>query len=502
VILLIRKYKVLCAFTLSLLMLAACGPAPSSGPVSSIPTAPEASEDVSAEETADDLIKREINVALLLPLTGPDARLGEALLNAASLALFDAKDGRLNLMPLDTRGTPDGTTAAVMQLAEKDVDIILGPVFAGNIRTVQSLLTETFPENTPLMIGFSTDERVAGNGTYLLSFRPEEQVRAVMDHASKEGYQKFAALIPETTYGDRILEVVSRYVSDHEKDFMALEFYPPDASQLFEPVRSIANYQERRQTYLDEVEFLESLGEDDDFGQELLDELKHKETIGEVEFEAILVPEGGDMLRTLAPLLPYYEVDPAKVKFLGTGLWDDERLFREPQLIGGWFAAPPKGMARAFLGRYEESYGQQAPRIATLAYDAMALVATIVRTRPDGKITDEDLTDVNGFVGVDGIFRFSPDGLSERGHTVYEINRQAFEIAGIPPASFIPPPPAPDPTEEFLLEDYLIADDLFPSLSDDADPLLEIPFQEEFPLEETPETLLKNDLSSDETPQD
>lgn len=397
---------------------------------------------LSKEETDD--ARKSIRVGIMLPLSGPNAAIGTALLNAASLALFDARDRRLDLIPFDTQGTPEGAVAAMDALLAQKPDVIIGPLFSGSI---QAIKTQAQAANITI-IGFSTDHKVAGAGVYLLSFPPEEQIRRVVTYSVDTGYSKFAALIPETGYGTRILEIYGPHIRTLDKELVAVEFYPPNPEKLFDPVKKIANYVLRRREYLDEVEFLESLGEDDDFGQELLDEIKNLETLGDVDFDAILLPEGGALLTTLAPLLAFYEIDPAKIKVLGTGLWHDGMLIHEPQLIGGWFAGPENKRANAFLDRYARDFGTQAPRLATLGYDAMALVATLVRTKKRPDYSTQHLTNPEGFLGLDGIFRFRKNGLVERGLAVYEVTRRGFKIIDPAPTDFIPPVILPEPDLE------------------------------------------------------
>lgn len=173
------------------------------------------------------------------------------------------------------------------------------------------------------------------------------------------------------------------------------------------------------------------------WGQEFINEIKNLETLGDVDFDAILLPEGGSLLGSLAPLLSYYEIDLTKVKVLGTGLWQDPMLFNEPQLQGGWFAAPEVEKANAFIERYIDFYGQTPPRIVTLGYDAIALVSNIVRTQRAPTFNQKTLTEPSGFDGLDGIFRFHKSGLVERGLAVFEVTSSEFLKIDDAPRSFL-----------------------------------------------------------------
>ena len=408
------------------------GTGPMTRGASAIPPSP------TLETTPDDFIddtlaRQEIRLGILLPLSGPDAAIGKALLNAATLALFDARDQRLSLLPYDTNGTAEGATKAMAALLLQKPDLIIGPLFSHAIAAIKPMARQAEVN----VIGFSSDYNVAGDGVFLLNFPIEEQIERVIRYASDQGYARFAALVPETTYGTRALKVFGTSVLKQDRVLSSIEFYPADSSKLVEPVKNIARYNDRRLRYTREIEFLEKLGEDDDLAQEMLKELKNLETLGEVEFDAILLPEGGAMLTTLAAWVSYYEIDPTKIKLLGTGLWDDEMLFLEPQLYGGWFAAPDHENANIFLKRYRKIYDENSPRLTTLAYDAVALAATLVRQKKLPDYSHEQITNENGFSGIEGIFRFTDDGLIERGLAVYEVGNKEFTIIDPAPKNFI-----------------------------------------------------------------
>lgn len=374
-----------------------------------------------------------INIGVMLPLSGDTGIVGKSLLNAMTMAMFDANDKRLALIPVDTKGTPEGAAEAANYLVAHNADIVIGPLFSDSITAAHPIIKQAGLN----MISFSTDQNVAGDGVFLLSFRPEEQVGRVIKYASTQQYEKFAALIPDTLYGGVIVDVLEPLIATDFNELVSLEVYPSDPSLLDEPVKRIANYDYRRQEFLEEMRFLRSLGRNDDMGQEFINEIRNLETLGDVDFDAIILPEGGALLGSLAPLLSYYEIDLSKVKVLGTGLWQDQMLFNEPQLQGGWFAAPEVEKANAFINRYIEYYGHTPPRIVTLGYDAMALVANIVRTQRAPTFSEQTLTEPSGFVGLDGIFRFHKSGLVERGLAIFEVTSTAFLKIEEAPKSFL-----------------------------------------------------------------
>lgn len=400
----------------------------------------------SVELTADE---KPIVVALMLPLSGPEGDTGQALLRAATIALFDAYDPRLQLVPLDTQADPEIAEQRARQAVEAGASVVIGPLLAANVQAVGNVLA---PTGIPV-IGFSNDSNVAAPGRFIMGFLPEAEVKRVVDYAARQGLNNFGALVPVGRYGNRIRASFGDAIADNKVIVSAIESYPLDANALFEPVKRLARYDERRDDVRREVRFLRSLS--DDLTDEIAAAIEEAEVMEGVEFDAVLVPEGGALMRTLAPLLPFYEIDPNRVKLLGTGLWNDEGLLGEPPLQGAWFAAPDPTAPQAFMEKYERTYRTPPPRLATLAYDAMSLVASMARqplTSDDSGISEQDTGNAvvgpdprfalarfmapEGFVGVDGLFRFLADGTVERSLAVLEVNRSGLKVIDPAPDSF------------------------------------------------------------------
>ena len=398
-------------------------------------------QDASGQQDSSDLSRR-MTIAVLLPLSGSEEKTGKALLNAATMALFDASDPRLILLPIDTHGTQDGAQAAAQHAIDAGAAVVIGPLLGQNVKAAGDVLAA---ENITL-ISLSNDSSVAAPGRYIMGFLPENEVTRVVDYAVSEGKTRFAGLFPENRYGMRVRSSFGDAVADGNGVITAMQRYVQNSDAVFEPVQNLADYDARSRAQKREVRFLRDL--QDDVTDEIANKIEQFEVIGDVSFEAVLVPEGGALLRTLAPLLPFYEVDIGQVQMMGTGLWYDKSLSREPPLRGAWFAAPDAKLgAQAFLQRYRDIFADQPPRIATLAYDAMGLVIHIAGQQ--SILMDETenvsskhwfgadyITQSAGFSGLDGLFRFHKNGLNERGLAVLEITSRGFRVKDPAPTSF------------------------------------------------------------------
>jgi branched-chain amino acid transport system substrate-binding protein len=373
-----------------------------------------------------------VKIGLLLPLSGPLEREGAALLDAAQLALFDVADEHFMLEPRDTGGTPQGAVRAAEELLAAGANLLLGPLLSEEVRAV----TPKARAAGVNVVAFSTDTEVAGNGVYLLGHTSRQQVERLVGFARDSGLIRFAVLAPSSDYGRAVASQTREAVTALGGDFTRVAFYAPDASDADEVVRRLANYDGRHGALVAQRKALNQ--RDDEISKRALRRLKGLDTLGDVPFDALLLPDGGESLRQVVPLLPYYDIDPAKVRFLGTGLWDNPETLAEPTLVGGWYVGPPPEARAGFIGRFENTFGYTPHRIATLAYDATALAATLARRAGRAAFGDQDLASPRGFLGAGGIFRFSEDGLSERGLAVLEIaGRDAVTVVSPPPERFL-----------------------------------------------------------------
>jgi ABC-type branched-subunit amino acid transport system substrate-binding protein len=161
------------------------------------------------------------------------------------------------------------------------------------------------------------------------------------------------------------------------------------------------------------------------------------QAVAKTNADAVMIAQGGTVLRAIAPTFAFDRAN--KIQLLGTGLWLDPAITREQSLAGGWFAAPEPHAADAFNAKYKDAYGATAPQLASLAYDAISLVALLAPGTPYHRFTQQALMDANGFSGVNGIFRFQPDGTSERGLAVLEVTPDGFNVVSPAPKTFQPP---------------------------------------------------------------
>jgi len=337
-----------------------------------------------------------VRVGMLLPFSNgsPATRaLAASMMKAAELAVFDAGNPDILLITADEGSNPEASAEAARSLLAQGAEIIVGPLFAQAAEAVGPVARD---HGVPV-ISFSTDRKVAGSGVYLLSFLPEGEVHRVIAYAATQGHSKFAGLVPQNAYGERVGNYFQDDVKSAGGTVTDIEKYAPTTEGIGAPAHAVAN----------------------------------------TKPDTILIAQGGPLLRELASSLAGAGVNVEQVKLLGTGLWDDQATSKDPLLAGGLFAAPSPEANLGFETKYHSVYGLNPPELASLAYDAVSLVALLSSGTPYKRFTAQALTDPNGFGGVDGIFRFHPDGTSERGLAVMEIQPGGgFKIVSPAPKTF------------------------------------------------------------------
>ena len=339
----------------------------------------------------------QVKAALILPLTAPGNAgvAGQAMRNAAEMALAEFSNPNIQLLVKDDGGTAEAARAGAQQARDEGAEIILGPLFAQSVSFVGQVAR---PRNVPV-IAFSTDANVASSGVYLLSFLPESDVERIVQYATSIGKHSYAALIPDNPYGTVVEAAFKQAVARRSGDqIVALERYPHDKAAMAGPIRNVAQASARA--------------------------------------DALFIADGGDAVPDVIQAVIADGVNIKRLELLGTGLWDDPRIFSTAALDGGLYAAPDGVGYRNFATRYRAHYQQDPVRTATLSYDAVALIAALVKTQGPQRFSPQVLTNPSGLSGIDGLFRFRADGTNERGLAVLRVAAGASQVISPAPKSF------------------------------------------------------------------
>jgi ABC-type branched-subunit amino acid transport system substrate-binding protein len=343
--------------------------------------------------------RKPVRIAMLLPLTGfgPTAVLAKGMKQAGELALFEQDNPLIQLTVKDDLGSPQGAAAAADEAIREGAEIIIGPLTATATASVAPVARKA---NVPVLT-FSNDRRVGGNGVYLMSFLPEQEIERIVAFSAAQGKRQFAALLPNDAYG-KVVEPAFRAAVARAGGVVAeLDLYSLDANAMLAPAK------------------------------QMVDTIKQREDTG-LPIDALLLAGGPEVLPHMGPLITYSGINTTRVKLLGTGAWEYPNVGRNAALVGGWYPGPDPHGWQDFSGRFSRSFGSAPPRLASLAYDAVGFAVALSANPPGQRYTAANLTRPTGYNGVDGMLRFTPDGASERGLAILEV--QAFANNVVDPA--------------------------------------------------------------------
>ncbi|MDB5710011.1 MAG: transporter substrate-binding protein [Sphingomonas bacterium] len=327
-------------------------------------------------------------IALLVPLTGANAGVGQSLANATQLALLDTRNERLRVTTYDTN---TGAAAAAQRAIADGNKLILGPLLAADVRAVMPVARGA---GVPV-ISFSNDAGVAGNGAYLMGNLPTQSIGRVVDYAQTQGVTTFAGLVPNGLYGERASTGFLRAVEAGGGKVVSLQVYAQG-------------------TLAGAVGKLGQAG----------------------PYQALLVADNSAAASGVVALVRRAGGGGAHI--LGTDQWNlDAALAAKAPLNGAWFASVSDNLYRQYAAKYRARFGTAPFRLSSMGYDAVLLTIRIARDWPIGRpFPEERLRDRDGFAGLDGAFRFGRDGTAERALEVQEIRGGTTVVVSPAPSGF------------------------------------------------------------------
>jgi branched-chain amino acid transport system substrate-binding protein len=341
-----------------------------------------------------------VKVAFLLPLgvKGEAGNVARSLKEAGEMALVESGSPGITLLTKDTVGTPAGAAAAARAAISEGAELIIGPLFAGSVQAVAPVARS---KNVPV-IAFSSVSSVAGNGVYLMSFLPEEEVANIVRYSAGKGRKRILALVPKTAYGGLIERALATELQRRGGSLIGVHRYSRTSQGVIVPakgaVQTLANASNPADT--------------------------------------LLIAEGGDMLRMVSSALSNAGLRRNMVKIVGTGKWDEPITSSIALLQGGWYPGVSPDQTTAFKQRFSKTYGRAPQRIASLAYDAVSLAIALARKPAGNRYTPQNLTNSQGFQGSNGLFRFTSQGRNQRGLAILEVTSNGPRVIGPPPGSF------------------------------------------------------------------
>ncbi|MFC4255773.1 ABC transporter substrate-binding protein [Altererythrobacter xixiisoli] len=368
--------------------LAACQVVPDGGRPG--PTTPEPTKPVEPSDTALPTDTARHRIALLVPLSGENAEVGRSIANATTMALLDTNAENLRITTYDTAAGVGSATSSAIADGNK---LILGPLMASE---VTSVLAQARPANVPL-ITFSNDTSVAQPDVFVMGHVPEQSIERSIEYVAMQGVRRFAALVPNGDYGDRTANALEGAVMSIQGTLIAVERYDRNNTSVV----SAANRLKARGGY-----------------------------------DAVLIADGANhTIRAAGALKKPADTVPV---ILGTELLNgDATVAASPAMRGALFSAVSDNRYRQFVTSYRTRFGEQPHRIATLGYDSVLLTLRIAREWQTGTtLPVRRMLAPEGFLGIDGPFRFLRSGIAERAMEVRRVGNGAISVVDGAPTQF------------------------------------------------------------------
>lgn len=321
-------------------------------------------------------------VGILLPLSGPHKKLGESLQKTVEWGyLRNLKDRNLALIFEDSEGTSVGAVRAMNRLIQKNVRLVLGPVFSQEAKSLKSLSkAHTIP-----VLSLSNDRHSAGSLVYVLGTSPVDQMRQSLAFAAQQGIRSFVAFLPSSEYGAQLAHALPGIAQDLKIRLSAIKRYSAQNPYDY--------------------------GSFDPHG-----------------VEGIFIPEGAPSGQKILESLFHQGIDMSSLKVIGSSLWETMSTLPE----GGFFAAPDQTDIDHLLKQLEAYNGGPMPKVAALLYDSLFLVASL-KDHKKGYTWTEILTQPQGFKGLEGAFRIKAEGYTEKPMAIYQVHQgQLIKIQPAP----------------------------------------------------------------------
>lgn len=341
-----------------------------------------------------------VPVALLVPRSGGsgDAIVAASLENAARLAIADLNGARIDLRVYDTAGN-EATTASVTQQAVNDgAKIILGPLYGGNAN-VAGLTAAKAGVN---VLAFTNNSSLAGGNVFVLGQTFDDTARRLTSYAARQGKRRIVTVSSQTAAGELGRQAITNAAAAAGSSVVGNVVYSYSQQGVVQAATEV------------------------------------KTAVRDNNADAIFLASNTDAaLPFFAQLLPENGVDPAVTQYIGLTRWDvPPQTLALPGIQGGWFALPDPALTAQFNARFSAAYGTAPHPLAGLAYDGIAAIGALVKQGNSSALTGAALTQGAGFQSVNGIFRFRPNGVAERGLAVATVQNGQVVVIDPAPRAF------------------------------------------------------------------
>lgn len=352
-----------------------------------------------------------LRVALLVPLSGPIKPVGESILNVAQMSMFDNKKNNMILRVYDTNGTTFGAVKAMKEAIKDGTDVVVGPLFMSETKAIQKLARN----NGILVFSLSNEqELINSDNIFVTGSIIEQEIQTLITYMmDNEDTYNYVALMPNTSFGATINKVLREIITGKDGLLIKTDFYEHNDKNLMKKINELISFYEIPKTLYDNFEKKKLEQKLSGSKEELEFKVSDEEKIYP---HSIFIAEGGKNAEQIANLLFVLQRGDKKIQLIGTTKLDgDDNILFNPYLNGTIFVGANPEKYKKFSKNYYEMYRLKPIKITSMVYDLINIL-DLVYERVDNVYMPNKmkLLDPYGFDGIDGKFRFLPNGLVER----------------------------------------------------------------------------------------
>ena len=365
-----------------------------------------------------------LSVALLLPLSGKAEKVGQIMLKAAQLSMFNNKLNNIVIMPYDTKGTAFGAVEAINAAISDNADVVLGPLFTQSTKAILDIAEM----NNLILISFSDNQNLIDtkhNNLYLMGLTPQQEIYRIISYLiDYENFYGFSAMFPNDVYGSIANNIFKDVIFRKDAKIVKSDFYAKNNKNLKKKVDNLLSTNSFREEVYKRYEEEQALAKAE--GLNLDVEFKYTDE-DKIYADALLLPDSGEELLKIGDYVAQYTGDHKPI-MIGTSKWLNNSLYSNENFNNTLFVAPNPNDYVNFENIYYSVYQEYPLRIASLAYDAITAIIESYAKAQNRENLKYALENYQGFEGINGKFRFLTNGLVERRLAIIKIIDGRFEI--------------------------------------------------------------------------
>jgi len=335
--------------------------------------------------------EEKIKIGLLVPMSGEKNKLGQSIIKSTRLALKDIGTDKIEIYPKDTELDPNKTLRSAVELKKLGVKIIIGPVFFENIKYLNEVDDIIF-----LSLTNKTDNlpsNVISSGVNSVS-----QLNAIKKFAELNKLERTILLTPDLDYKTEIKRAIKKSKLKISKHYI----YNIEPTKLTQQIEEITNYKIRKQNLADEIRRVELSDLEEEIKKRRIDKLNKKYTIGNVNFDSLVISDFDESLKSVITSFLYSDVSPKDKYFITLNQWFDESLLSEKNIQPLYYPSINKKNLESFSNKFSEFYNEKPNHLSLLSYDLIGLIyyLSLKNDLSDTKLLFKKQSSFKGKIGV------------------------------------------------------------------------------------------------------